>query len=105
MRFANILFFQIIYYICLSILKTRWVSKSIFFFFSLFFLAIPFSVGQNRLVINLDKEKTEIFNFLATKEITTSLFYNIPQDKFLELQNDAIKITGTDSIVTSLKNY
>ncbi len=81
------------------------MSKSIFFFFSLFFLAIPFSVGQNRLVINLDKEKTEIFNFLATKEITTSLFYNIPQDKFLELQNDAIKITGTDSIVTSLKNY
>ena len=81
------------------------MSKSIFFFFSLFFLAIPFSVGQNILVINLDKEKTEIFNFLATKEITTSLFYNIPQDKFLELQNDAIKITGTDSIVTSLKNY
>lgn len=81
------------------------MSKKYFFFFSLFFLAIPFLVGQNRLVINLDKEKTETFNFLTSKGISTKPFYDISQDKFQELQIDAIKISGTDSNVISLKNY
>ena len=81
------------------------MSKNYFFFFSFFFLAIPSLVGQNRLVVKLDKEKADTFNFLTSKGITTSPFYNIPQDKFLELQNDAVKISGTDSNVISLKNY
>ena len=81
------------------------LSKNYFFFFSLFFLAIPFSVGQNRLVINFDKEKTETFNFLTSKGISTVPFYDISQDKFEELQNDAVKICGTDSNIISLKNY
>ncbi|MFY7988728.1 MAG: hypothetical protein ACOVNP_07600, partial [Flavobacterium sp.] len=81
------------------------MSKKYFFFFSLFFLAIPFLVGQNKLVINLDKEKTETYNFFQSKGISTKPFYDISQDKFQELQNDAIKISGTDSNVISLKNY
>jgi hypothetical protein len=81
------------------------MSKKYFIFFSFFFLSIPFSIGQNRIVLSLDKEKKETLNFLVSKGITTIPFYNIPQDKFLELQNDAIKISGTDSNVTVLKNY
>jgi hypothetical protein len=81
------------------------MSKNYFLFFSLFFIAISFSFGQNQLIIKLDKEKTETINFLISKGISTIPFYNIPQDKFLKLQNDAIKISGTDSNVTSLKNY
>lgn len=81
------------------------MSKKYFFFFSLFFLAIPFLVGQNKLVINLDKEKTETYNFFQSKGISTKPFYDISQDKFQELQNDAIKISGTDSNVISLINY
>ena len=81
------------------------MGKKYFFFFSLFFLAIPFLVGQNKLVINLDKEKTETYNFFQSKGISTKPFYDISLDKFQELQNDAIKISGTDSNVISLKNY
>lgn len=81
------------------------MSKNYFLFFSLFFIAISFSFGQNQLIIKLDKEKTEIINFLISKGISIIPFYNIPQDKFLKLQNDAIKISGTDSNVTSLKNH
>lgn len=81
------------------------MSKNYFLFFSLFFIAISFSFGQNQLIIKLDKEKTETINFLISKGISTIPFYNIPEDKFLKLQNDAIKISGTDSNVTSLKNY
>ena len=62
-------------------------------------------VGQNKLVINLDKEKTETYNFFQSKGISTKPFYDISLDKFQELQNDAIKISGTDSNVISLKNY
>ena len=81
------------------------MGKKYFFFFSLFFLAIPLLVGQNKLVINLDKEKTETYNFFQSKGISTKPFYDISLDKFQELQNDAIKISGTDSNVISLKNY
>lgn len=81
------------------------MSKNYFIFFSFFFLSITFSIGQNRLVLNLDKEKNEILNFLVSKGITTRPFYNIPQDKFQQLQNDAIKISGKDLNIISLKNY
>ena len=44
-------------------------------------------------------------NFLVSNGITTRPFYNIPQDKFQQLQNDAIKISGKDLNIISLKNY
>ena len=81
------------------------MSKKNFFFFSLFFLAIPFLVGQNKLVIKLDSANTKVLNFLSTKRISIEPFYNIAQDKFLQLQKDAIKISGTDSSVKKLMNY
>ncbi len=81
------------------------MSKDSFFFFSLFFLSLPFLVGQNKLVVNHDNKVEKVFDFLSNRKITIEPFYNISHEKFLELQKDAKKISGTDSSVSLLKNY
>ncbi|RAK23564.1 putative secreted protein (Por secretion system target) [Flavobacterium aquaticum] len=76
------------------------------YLFSIFlFFTIHLVKSQNSLVINLEGENKEIIDYITAKGFTTKPFYNISEDKFLELERDAIKITGTNSNVKKLKNY
>lgn len=76
------------------------------YLFSIFlFFTIHLVKSQNSLVINLEGEKKEVVDYINAKGFTTKPFYNISEDKFLELERDAIKISGTNSNVKKLKNY
>jgi len=76
------------------------------YFFSIFlFLTIHLAKGQNSLVINLEEKKNEVINFFNAKGYATKPFYTIPENKFISLGQDAMKISGSDSSVKRLKNY
>lgn len=76
------------------------------YLFSIFlFFTIHLAKSQNSLVINLEGEKKEVVDYINAKGFTTKPFYDISEDKFLSLERDAIKISGTNSSVKRLKNY
>ena len=76
------------------------------YLFSIFlFFTIHLVKSQNSLVINLEGEKKEVVDYINAKGFTTKPFYDISEDKFLSLERDAIKISGTNSSVKRLKNY
>ena len=69
------------------------------------FLSIHFANGQNSLVINLESNNHEVFNFINTKGYPIKAFYNISEEKYSTLEKDAIKISGSDLSIQKLKNY
>ena len=78
--------------------------KNYLFSFFLFF-TIHLVKSQNSLVISLEEENKEIIDYITAKGFTTKPFYDISEDKFLSLERDAIKISGTNLSVKRLKNY
>ena len=78
--------------------------KNYLFSFFLFF-TIHLVKSQNSLVISLEGENKEIIDYIIAKGFTTKPFYDISEDKFLSLERDAIKISGTNLSVKRLKNY
>ena len=78
--------------------------KNYLFSFFLFF-TIHLVKSQNSLVISLEGENKEIIDYITAKGFTTKPFYDISEDKFLSLERDAIKISGTNLSVKRLKNY
>ena len=78
--------------------------KNYFFFLTLFF-SFQLVMSQNSLVINLESNNHEVFNFINTKGYPIKAFYNISEEKYSTLEKDAIKISGSDLSIQKLKNY
>ena len=69
------------------------------------FLSIHLVNGQNSLVINLESNNDEVFTFINNKGYSTKSFYDISAEKYIKLEKDAIKISGTNLSIQKLKNY
>ena len=61
--------------------------------------------GQNKLVINLENHKNEVVQIIDSKAFSIKPFYDISPEKYNLLENEAIKISGSDLSIQKLKNY
>ena len=79
------------------------IKNYIFSFF--LFLTTNLVKSQNSLVVNIEEKQNEIISFIKSKGFEFKPFYNISDEKFILLEQDAIKISGSDSNIKRLKNY
>lgn len=76
------------------------IKLTIFFLFSISFLT-----GQNKLIVCLDIEKNEVVSFIDNNGFLIEPLYKISEENYKFLEQDALRISGTDFSVKKLKNY
>lgn len=76
------------------------IKLTIFFLFSISLLT-----GQNQLIVCLDIEKNEVVSFINNNGYLIEPLYKVKEENYITLQQDALKISGTDLNIKKLKNY
>ena len=94
------------YFFVVNVLLTKfkYMSRNYILNFILF-LSIHFANGQNSLVINLESNNHEVFNFINTKGYPIKAFYNISEEKYSQLEKQQIKIKRKNLSIQKLKNH
>ena len=76
------------------------IKLTIFFLFQLALM-----MSQNKFIIQLENVKSEVVSFINLNGFDIEPLYKISEENYYRLEQDAIKISGTDSNIKKLKYY